>query len=255
MIRTILIEDEEKSLLALAGLLSQYCPEVSIIGKAGGAEAAIDLIEELKPDLIFIDVMMPDGTGFDVLERSTYKPAGVIFVTAFEEFALRAFRFSALDYLLKPLNFLDLQAAVKRFEKLHTEKKVPLYGEQMSIAKNTYDSPVPEHIVLPALDGFSIVKLSEIVRCEADSNYTKVVFSTGKPFLASRSLVHFEELLGELHFVRVHHKHLINLAYVRRYQKGRGGMVEMTDGHEVEVSVRKKDEFLAAITAFTRGAV
>lgn len=254
MIRTLLIDDEEKSRKALETLLIRYCPVVEIVGQAGGVGEAINMIDNLKPELVFMDVMMPDGSGFDVLEQCRDKDFGVIFVSAFEQHAMRAFQFAALHYLLKPLNFLELQAAVERFRKPDMQEQLPKQAQRLELARQVYGSGQPESIVLHAINGFSVVKISDILRCEADSNYTKVIFTEGKPFLASRSLTHFEELLSGLPFVRVHHKHLINLAQVRRYNKGRGGYIEMSNGHEVEVSVRKKDEFLAAMAGFARGA-
>lgn len=254
MIKALLIDDEEKSRKALETLLIRYCQDVEVIGQAASAEEAVKQINELKPDLVFLDVMMPDGNGFDVLERCDELPFGVIFVSAFEQHAMRAFQFAALHYLLKPLNFLELRAAVERYRRSDTQELLPQQAQRLELARRTYHASQPESIVLHALNGFSVAKISEILRCEADSNYTKIVFTEAKPFMASRSLSHFEELLTGLPFVRVHHKHLINLAQVKRYNRGRGGYIEMSNGHEVEVSVRKKDEFLAAMASFARGA-
>jgi two-component system, LytTR family, response regulator len=188
------------------------------------------------------------------LEQCAEYKFNVIFVTAFEEHALKAFRFSALHYLLKPVNFMELQAAVERFKKINPADDQKEHAQKMEIARQTFHSTMPESIVLPSLDGFSVVKIADIIRCEADSNYTKIIFTSGKSFLASRNLSHFEDLFSGLPFVRVHHKHLVNLAQVRRYLKGRGGSVEMADGYEVEVSTRKKEEFLLAMSGFARGA-
>jgi len=253
MIKTVLIDDEEKSRRSLEQLLQRYCPGIRLIGEAASAGDAVKLINSLKPELVFMDIAMPDGTGFDVLERCAEKQFGVIFVTAFEEHAMRAFQFAALHYLLKPVNYLELQAAVERFRSASQPGHLPPQATRFELARQLYASPVPESILLPALDGFSVVRIPDIVRCEADSNYTRVFFTNGKFFLASRSLNHFEELLSASHFVRVHHKHLISLTQVRRYHKGRGGYVEMSDGQEVEVSARKKEEFLAAMAGFARG--
>lgn len=251
--KTLLVDDESKSISTLKLLLNRYCPDVEIIGEAGSATEAVEKIKTLKPALVFMDVLMPDGTGFDVMEQCKTNRFDVIFVSAFEEHSLRAFRFSALDYLLKPVNFQDLKNAVERFR----DKNKPKAGRdpRIAVAQSAYDQPVPENMVLPSLDGFSVVRISEIIRCEADSNYTKVFFAKDKPFLASRSLSHFEELLTGLPFVRIHHKHLINLAFVKKYHKGRGGYVEMADGQQVEVSVRKKDEFLERMAGFARGVI
>ena len=251
--RTLLVDDEEKSIRALRSLLERYCPEVEIIGEAGSATRAAEQIEQLKPDLVFLDILMPDGTGFDVLDKCKERNFDVIFVTAFEEYSLRAFRFAALDYLLKPLNFQDLQDAVARYPKTENRLPDPEREKRIEVAKNAFGKPAPENLVLPTLDGFSVIRISEIIRCEADSNYTKVIFANGKTFLASRNLSHFEELLNGYPFVRVHHKHLVNLAHIRRYIKGRGGYVELNDGVQVEVSARKKDEFLEQMAAFAKG--
>ena len=251
--RTLLVDDEEKSTKALRTLLGRYCPEVEIIGEAGSATRAVELIEMLKPELVFLDIMMPDGTGFDVLEKSRKTTFEVIFITAFEEHSLRAFRCAALHYLLKPLNYLDLQEAVKRFPKNGSAVNKEDRNMQIELAKNVFEQAASDRIVLPTVEGFSIVKINDIIRCEADSNYTKVIFANGKSFLASRNLSHFEELLSGLSFARIHHKHLVNMTHLRRYIKGRGGYIEMNDGTQVEVSARKKDEFLEQMSAFARG--
>jgi two-component system LytT family response regulator len=253
MIRTVIIDDEEKSMKALSALLARYCPDVEVVAHADSVLTAVKVLNEHKPDLVFADVLMPDGTGFDVLERCHNRKFGVIFVTAFEEHALRAFRFSALHYLLKPVNFLELQEAIERFKELKKESKDQIENSHFEVAKNSFNSASPQNIVLPTIEGFSVVKISDIIRCEADSNYTKIFFTQGKPFLASRTLTYFEEAMSGLHFVRIHHKHLVNLTHVKRYLKGRGGYVEMADGNEVEVSTRKKEEFLNAMARFARG--
>ena len=252
-IRTLLVDDEENSRRALETLLLRYCPDVEVSGRAGSAEEAIILIKDQKPDLVFLDVMMPDGSGFDVLERCRDMAFGVIFISAFEQHAIRAFQFAALHYLLKPLNFMDLQAAVDRFRT--SQEHLPLQTQLLELASRTYHSSRPESIALHALNGFSVVKISDILRCEADASYTRIVFTDAKPFVGSRSLSYFEELLTDLTFVRIHHKHLVNLRHVKRYNKGRGGYVEMINGHEVEVSARKKDEFLIAMANFARGTL
>ena len=250
--RTVLVDDEEKSVRTLSTLLQRYCPDAEITGEAGSVARAVELIDTQQPELVFLDVLMPDGTGFDVLSRCRFRDFQVIFVTAFEEHALRAFRFAALDYLLKPLNYRELQEAVARFGTKNASAKKEA-EERIGVARDNFQQSAPESIVLSSLDGFTVVRIRDIVRCEADSNYTKVIFTNGKPFIASRGLSYFEELLAGLPFSRIHHKHLVNLLHVRRYLKGRGGYVELTDGAQVEVSARKKDEFLEEMAAFARG--
>lgn len=250
--RAVIIDDEEKSLRTLGSLVHRYAPEIEIIGEAGSAQRAIEVIRETDPDLVFLDILMPDGTGFDVLEQFPERNFKFIFVTAFDEHSLRAFRYGALHYLLKPVNFHDLKAAVARAGngQAHT---IAESAPQLKTARGAYNNNVPQNIVLSSVEGFSVVRVRDIVRCEADANYTRVYFSQDKPFLASKGLGHFEELLADAGFVRVHHKHLINLSCVKRYLKGRGGYVEMSDGQQIEVSVRKKDEFLSALSGFVQG--
>lgn len=251
--KTVLVDDEQKSVNALRTLLERYCPEVEVAGTAGSVAQAIEVIKNTKPELVFMDILMPDGTGFDVLERCEDRNFEVIFVTAFEEHSLRAFHFSALHYLLKPVNFEDLQEAVSRFKPHVSKEDLEQRNQRVEVAKTIFTRAASENIVLSSSEGFLVVKISDIVRCEADSNYTKVIFSNGKSFLASRNLLYFEELLADLYFVRIHHKNLVNLAHVKRYVKGRGGYLEMTDGAEVEVSARKKDEFMERLAVFARG--
>jgi two-component system, LytTR family, response regulator len=246
--KAIIVDDEERSRQTLNGLIKRYCPEVNVIGEAASVAEAKELLATNSPDVVFLDISLPDGTGCDLLEQLPDRRFDVIFTTAHDEYSLKAFHYAALHYLLKPISYVQLREAVARM-------KPPAAGEPDERYRVMHEQLREERksIVLTSLEGFSIAQLDDIVRCEADSNYTHIIFSKEKPFVASRNLSHFEELLSDAGFVRVHSKHLVNVKHVRRYHRGRGGYVEMSDGSQVEVSVRKKDEFLEKMAAFARG--
>lgn len=248
MYKAVIVDDEERSRQTLSGLLHRYCPEVHVIGEAASVAEAKQLLSTHVPDVVFLDISLPDGTGCDLLEQFPDRSFDVIFTTAHDEYSLKAFHYAALHYLLKPISYVQLREAVARM-------KPPVAGAQDERYRVMHEQMREERksIVLTSLEGFSIAQIDEIVRCEADSNYTRIIFSKEKTFVASRNLSHFEELLSDAGFVRVHNKHLVNVKHVRRYHRGRGGYVEMSDGSQVEVSVRKKDEFLETLAKYTRG--
>lgn len=248
MYKAIIVDDEERSRQTLGGLIKRYCPEVNVIGEAGSVAEAKRLLTENVPDVVFLDISLPDGTGCDLLEQLPDRRFDVIFTTAHDEYSLKAFQYAALHYLLKPISYVQLREAVARM-------KPPAAGERDERYRVMHEQLREERnsIVLTSLEGFSIAQIENIVRCEADSNYTHIFFSKEKPFVSSRNLSHFEELLTDAGFVRVHNKHLVNVKHVRGYHRGRGGYVEMSDGSQVEVSVRKKDEFLEVLGRHARG--
>lgn len=243
MIKAVIIEDEKKSAEALAQLLQKNCPDVTILGKVENVKDAIESVRNLKPELIFLDVMMPDGSGFDVLEKISDLKFDVIFTTASEKFAVKAIKYSALDYLLKPIDAEELKAAVKKVQ----DRKNIISPEQnlQSLLENIKKSDEQySKITLPAGNAYEVVLVKDIIRCEANDNYTNVYLAGGKKFLVSGTLKHYEELLPEKDFVRAHHSHLINMNHMTRFLKEDGGYAMMSDGSKVEVSRRKKEEFL-----------
>lgn len=243
MIKAIIIEDESKSRALLQSLVEKHCEGVEIVGAAENVKSGIALIKEKKPDLLFLDVAMPDGTGFDVLEAVKEQNFEIIFTTAFDEYAMKAIKYSALDYLLKPIDLDELQEAVKKLkergEMERDKKSVEFLLENVKEKKSTYSK-----ITLPTGNAYEIVNVKDIVRCEADGNYTKFFLTDKRRLLISNSMKHYEELLPENDFIRVHHSHLININHVLRYVKTDGGFVVMSDESEVEISRRKKDAFL-----------
>lgn len=247
MIKAVIIEDEKKSAEALVLLVKKYCPDVQIVGLAENVKEGIDLVSKLKPELIFLDVMMPDGSGFDVLEsRVLGIKFDVIFTTATDKFAVKAIKYSALDYLLKPIDGEELKIAVGKVLERHKSRALGTNEENLrSLLENVKQNESQySKITLPTGHTYEIVLIKDIIRCEANDNYTNVYLNNGKKFLVSGTLKHYEELLPEKYFIRVHHAHLINMNHMTRFLKENGGYAEMSDGSKVEVSRRKKDDFM-----------
>ena len=247
IIKTVLVDDDRSSILTLQTLLGASFPQIKIVGTASLVNEAIPLINETEPDLVFLDINMPDGEGFDVIEKVTYKDFQVIFITAFDKYAVRAFEFSALHYLVKPVTHEMLDSAVERYK----EAKVEDIDNRLTVLRDTLRSK-NEKIIIPSTDGLNIVKLSDIVRLEANDVYTIFYMTNGQRFIASKPLNNYEKILEDLPFSRVHSKNLINLMYVKRYIKGKGGSVILEDNTEVEVSVRKKSDFLDKLKNYAR---
>jgi len=239
-INTVLIEDEKKSLLTLQSLLQKYCPDVVMVGSASNVAEALQIIPSVQPDLIFLDISMPDGDAFDLLNELETIDFEIVFVTAYNEFALKAFDFSALHYLLKPINHLDLIEAVNRYLRTRADLKIT---ERINILNQSLQNNYVK-ISIPTIDGLIILEIDNIIRIEAASNYCKFFLNDNTSVMASKPLSHFENILTELHFTRIHNTHMINLKYVIKYQKGRGGLVSMADGSQVNVSASHKNEFL-----------
>ena len=242
MIKAVIIEDEKKSAEALSQLLLRHCPEINLFGKAENVKEGTDLISMHKPELVFLDVMMPDGSGFDVLEKLSDLKFEIIFTTAHEKFAVKAIKYSALDYLLKPIDAEELKTAVK---KVSERKKFSNEANLRSLLENVkQDENQYSKITLPTGHSYEIVHTKDIIRCEANDNYTNVFLSGGKKFMVSGTLKHYEELLPEKDFIRIHHSHLINMNHITSFLKEDGGYALMSDGSKVEVSRRKKDDFI-----------
>ena len=226
-------------------MLGKYCPEIEIVGTAETVEEAVKLINFHKPDVIFLDIELPDGSGFRVLDQCSHLHFSTIFVTAYEHYALKAIKRSAIDYLLKPLDIDDLVAAVQKLSAQNTNQATT---EQQQMVLNSYinGSPRDQYIMaLPTSDGLIFIHDEEIISCQSDSNYTHLMMTNGRKFLVCRTLNDIEEMLSADLFCRVHHSFVVNLKHIRRYYKGKGGYLEMSNGDSVEVSSRKKQDFLA----------
>lgn len=254
-IRSVIVDDEQNSRETLKAFLQNYCPDVIIEGEAGSAEDGGQLIQKANPDLVFLDVEMPLGTGFDLLDNLGEHDFHVVFTTAHEKYAIRAIRFCALDYLLKPINLSELKAAINKIqrEKEGEQQRLREVGDaakqrkkQLGIFVDNAQNANQQHnkMVLPTSDGFEVIEIKEIIRCEADQNYTHFYLTSKDKILVSRTLKEYEELLSEYNFIRIHQSHLINITHIQRYIKGRGGYVKMSDDSVIEVSRRKKDELM-----------
>jgi two-component system LytT family response regulator len=247
MTKAIIVEDEVRNAEVLKKLLAKYCPDIEILSVDASVESAIAAINRLNPALVFLDVELPDGTGFNVLESFPEHAFSVIFVTAYEHYAIKAIKACALDYLLKPVDIDDLIAAVN---KVKGEKDSPDFQKRRDtfLHNNLQKNSLLQKIALPTMEGLVFVNLQDIILCEAEGNYTNFKLKSHEKILVSKPLAHFEELLDSEQFCRTHQSYLVNLNYISKYVKGRGGYLVMIDGTKVEVSVRMKSEFLERFT-------
>jgi two-component system, LytTR family, response regulator len=241
--RAVLIDDEKNALDVLELQLTQYCTGVSIVARCNGGEAGIAAIHQYQPDLVFLDIEMPKVNGFDVLAQTRHIPYEVIFTTAYDQFAVKAFKFAAVDYLLKPVDILELQAAVQKARARQgqsgMDEKIKTLLQQMMPA-----AAAPQRIALPVGDAIQLFAPDDIVRCESDSNYTYVFLQGGKKILLAKTLKEVEETLKGLSFFRVHQSHLVNINHVGKVVKGEGSYLTTSDGTTVPISRNKKDAFL-----------
>jgi len=247
MITAIIIDDEARARTTLNKLIERHIPNTMVIGEADSAESGRNLIEELQPDLVFLDIEMPNGNGFDLLSTFEEIDFEVIFVTAYNQYAIKAFKFSAVDYILKPINIGDLKAAVKRASR--KKRKDALSGkERFDLLNANYNNPnsLENKIVFKTTEGYDVVKPTEIIRCVASESYTELILRD-KRVVVSKKIGEVEEMLQGRLFFRIHKSHLINLSHFIKYNKGRGGTVEMMDGAKIKVAVRKKPAFLEQV--------
>ncbi len=242
IIKVILIDDEQDGRLVLKALLNIHCPMAKIMALCKSAEEGINAIAEYKPDLIFLDVEMPKTNGFAMLEKIPTIDFDIVFVTAYDHYALNAIKFSALDYLVKPVDEEELKLAVEKC--LKNKEKQDNRRTSFFLEHHKTDTQLFSQMVLPVRDGYIFVEIDDIVRFEGDGNYTHVVFKNGDKQLVAKTLKEFETNLGQHSFARVHKSHLVNLKYIRKYTRGDGGTLLMSDNSEIEVSRRNKETFL-----------
>ena len=249
MIRAVCVDDEPHCLERLTRLLAEYCATtVQLVGVAQSVEDGIRAINESRPDLVLLDVQIHDKTGFDLLKQLNRVTFDVIFTTAFEKYAVQAFKFSAVDYLLKPIVSDDLREAIDKLQEKRSQSDATAKLEALFHNLTNHQDAL-KRICVPVTNGFIFLQVSDIIRCQSDVNYT-IIFLKDKPkMVVAKTLKEFEELLTESNFFRIHHSHLINLAYIKSYNKGKGGSVFMLDNSEIEVSTRRKDDFLRKVLA------
>lgn len=245
MIRAVIVEDEKIAREVLVNYISKYCQEVEITGEAENIKQAVPLIHKTKPDLVFLDVEMPFGNGFDVLEACKDVPFETVFITAFAEYAIKALNVAAAYYLLKPININDLVVAVQKVSETIKDKD-RIYKNQIIVSNLNEEKHIKKQLVLPTLDGYDIVKMENIIRLQGNGNFTDIYFNDKSKKMVCRFLKFFEENLPSS-FIRVHKSHIINIHAVKSYHKGSGGYIDMEDGSEVEISTMYKEAFLAKL--------
>ncbi|NQU33339.1 MAG: response regulator transcription factor [Bacteroidetes bacterium] len=245
MMRAVIIDDEKRARNYLRGILEDQFKEVEIVGEADGVATGCQLIESESPDLLFLDVQMQDGTGFDLLSKIVRSKYQIIFVSAYDRFAITAIKFSAVDYLLKPVETADLSIALEKIKQSNTTDKVQM---KLDLLLNNINKI--EKIALPSLNGIEIIKLEDIIRCESDNNYTTFYLKSKERIIVSKTLKDYEDMLESKGFFRTHKSHIINLAYLKKYIKGEGGFAVMEDGSEITVSRRRKEEFMEVLANF-----
>jgi two-component system LytT family response regulator len=243
MIRAVLIDDEKHCLETLSLLLERHCKDVTIVEQCNAGKKGVDAINRHKPDLVFLDIEMPIMNGFEVLEQFSEIPFAVIFTTSYDQYAIRAFKYSALDYLLKPIDKDELVAAV---QKVISKRNLP-FAEQfdMLLKQIKLKGSGFEKIAVPTVEGFELVRADQIIRCDADDNYTHLYLKDKKKIVACRMLKEMEELMQEFgFFVRVHNSHLVNMNEVTKYVRGDGGYLLMSDGSTVSISKSRRDALI-----------
>lgn len=245
MIRSIIVDDEVKSRESLHILLRDFVSNVEVVALCSSVTEGLDAIRKFKPDLVFLDIQMQRETGFDLLARISPIEFDVVFTTAHSEYAIKAFRFSAIDYLLKPIDIEELKRAVEKVEK-KLNGNISARIEQL--VQNLKAGPSQRFkLALPTSDGLVFVKVEEIIYCEASSNYTTLFMADGRKFVVSRTLREYEDMLHEQDFYRIHNSYLINLNAIKKYVRGEGGYVVMNNDVSLDVSKRKKEGFLNRI--------
>ena len=243
MLKAIIVDDEQHCTDRLRTLLQKSNGIIDLIGDFSTMEEAVVAIENLNPDVVFLDVHLHDKTGFDLLKQLEKVDFEVVFTTAYDSYAVEAFKFSAIDYLLKPVAMDDLQLAVEKLKKNASMKDVSRKIE--TLFHNLEDKTERrKKIAVPTLEGLTFINIEDIIRCRSDANYTHIYLIANKKLTVAKTLKYFENLLEPYDFFRTHQSHLINLAFIDKYAKGKGGYILMSDGAHVEVAVRRKEEFL-----------
>lgn len=244
MLKAVLIDDDQSNLDGLQSKLTKHCPRVEVAALCTNGAEGIHAIETLKPDIVFLDIEMPVMNGFVMLQQLEYRDFELIFVTAYDHYAIKAIRYSAMDYLVKPVIAEELIAAVEKAEAARTRHQAP---QQMELLLEMLQTKTPRLLTIPSSDGLKFINIEEIAHLEASNNYTVICLTGNRKFLVSRTLKDFEDLLPRDRFVRIHQSYIINKYCIDRYIRGEGGQVVLNTGVVLDVAKRKKTEFLTAM--------
>ncbi len=243
LLNSIIVEDEEISQQTLKNLLTDYCEGIKVTGIASTVDEAVKLIIRKKPDVVFLDIELPEKNGFQLLEYFPEPDFHVIFTTAYNQFAIKAFKFSAVDYLLKPIDLQELRLAIEKVtqkqRQAYAEKK---YQQLLENLNHTF-----EKITIPSSSGFIFIELKNLVRCEANGNYTNFLVSTGEKYIASQTLGVYDEILTETGFFRINRKDLININHIHEFRRQKKAMIQMSDGSLLPLTASRKEAFLKII--------
>lgn len=239
MTKALIVDDEPKNVKMLSAFIEDCCLSIQLLPSAGNVNDAFDAIKSFGPDLVFLDIEMPYGNGFDLLEKLSPLTFEVIFVTAFHQYAIQAFKYNSIDYLLKPIIEADLKKAVER-----AEERIRSKSFNAALHKFVFNNHSSNKIGLPTAEGYIFICANEIVRCKADGSYTEVHLQNKSKHIISKNLKELEAMLDSPFFCRVHHSHMVNINFVKKYYRGKGGYLELEDGTSIEVSARKKNYFL-----------
>ena len=243
MYRATIIDDDQLARRVLFRILDQHFPDIKVVGEANSVQTGIELIVRENPDLVFLDIEMPDGTGFDLIEQLPVVNFKLVFTTSYSDYAITAFKYSAFDYILKPVLIENVKSTIHRIGDITVlNEKHRVEVLRNSIEKRDESSHVT--IALPEMNGFAIIKVNNIIRCEGERNYSRVFYQNGTSVLISRTLLEFDQLLVPHGFFRIHRSHLVNLRYIERYLKTDGGIVEMSDKSKLRVSPKYKEDLL-----------
>lgn len=243
MIRCIVIDDEKQSRNALIGELEPHKDKIKIIAEADSVATAIEAIDDFHPDLVFLDIHLGDGMGFNVLEKVSWNKCKVVFVTAYDEYAIKAFRFNAIDYVLKPVSNDEINRVVARILQFQPNFESELNRNFIT----NYQAGTPKRIAISNSDGVHLVELDDVVRCEADGNYTKIYTTKMEIILTSKTLKEYDTVLAEFGFERVHNSHLVNMRHIKKYLNRDSGYLQMSDGSQIPIAQRKKSYVLSIL--------
>lgn len=246
MITSIIIDDEDGGRKSLSNLLRDNCPNVKIIAMADSVKHGLEAIHKFNPELVFLDIQLRNENGFDLLKKVGSIDFDVIFVTAYDKYAVKAFKFSALDYLLKPIDIDELKNAIHKVEEKKSSKSSDDKFD-VFLQNQKFINSAAQKIALPTSDGLIFIQVSDVIRCESDDNYTNFILRDGKKILVSRTIKEFEELLADFNFFRIHQSYLINMEEVVKFVRDEGGYIVMSDNSKIPISRRKKEELMTRL--------